>query len=109
MPLVRNPTTGTPACNQPGIDILELTLSVQRGLVRLPGRERAGRLHASTKTLTGFQGTVTDTFTQSSSHKPERSRGDYLDAGVYDAPGVSITKVVFEMNGQVVATATPTY
>jgi hypothetical protein len=33
----------------------------------------------------------------------------YLDALAYDAPGVSITKVVFEINDQVVATATPTY
>ena len=32
----------------------------------------------------------------------------YLDAAAYDAPGVSITKVVFELNGQVIATATPT-
>jgi hypothetical protein len=31
-----------------------------------------------------------------------------LDAGAYDVPG-AVTKVVFEVNGQVVATATPTY
>jgi hypothetical protein len=33
----------------------------------------------------------------------------YLDPGAYEASGTTFTKVVFELNGQVIGTGTPTY
>ena len=59
--------------------------------------------------LTAFQGTVDDTFTQVLYPQGGVVRGvTYLDAGAYETSGVSITGVVFELNGHIIATATPT-
>ena len=101
-------TTGTP----PSIyDEFPLDLTATAGTGSFAGTTGSVQavFYASTD-LTTFQGTVTDTFTQVLYPQGGIVRGvTYLDAGAYDTSGVSITKVVFELNGQVIATATPTY
>jgi hypothetical protein len=88
----------------------ELTLTVMAGTGSFAGT--TGNLQAVFGTpnndSTSFQGFVTDFFTQVAPPGGLVSGVTYLDAGAYDAPGVAITKVVFELNGQVIATATPT-
>ncbi len=95
----------------------ELTLSVTMGTGSFAGT--TGNLQAvlvpPSEALTSFEGTVTDFFTQvlvpsQSTGIPSPVSGvTYLDAAAYPAPGVSVTKVVFEVNSQVIATATLTY
>ena len=88
----------------------QLTLTVMAGTGSFAGT--TGNLQAVFGTpnneSTSFQGFVTDIFTQVAPPGGLVSGVTYLDAGAYDAPGVTITKVVFELNGQVIATATPT-
>ena len=104
--------SGDPPVITPETDNFELTLGVTAGTGSFAGT--TGALQAVLVTpynnFTSFEGTVTDFFTQILVPQAGTLSGvTYLDAGVYDAPGVSITKVVFEADGQVVATATPTY
>lgn len=96
----------------PVSDNFELTLGVTAGTGSFTGT--TGSLQSVLSTpydnFTSFEGTITDFFTQIIVPQGGFVSGvTYLDAGAYDAPGVSITKVVFEVNGQVVATAAPTY
>jgi large repetitive protein len=101
-------TTGTP----PSIyDEFPLDLTATTGTGSFAGTTGSVQavLYASTD-LTTFQGIVTNIFTQVLIPQGGTISGvTYLDALAYDAPGVRITKVVFEINDQVVATATPTY
>ena len=105
-------TGGIPPVVTPVSDIFELTLSVTAGTGSFAGA--TGTLQALLDTPynnfgSSFEGTITDFFTQILVPKAGIVSGvTILDAGAYDAPG-AITKVAFEVNGQVVATATPTY
>ena len=104
-----------PIGNPPNAIQPVLTLSVTAGTGSFAGT--TGSLQAvltspnTTSFPTTFEGTITDFFTQVL--VPSAGAGSlvgvtYFDADVYDAPGVSVTKVVFELNGQVIATGTPT-
>ena len=87
---------------------LDLTATAGTGPVCRHDRKCAGPPRCSTN-LTAFQGTVDDTFTQVLYPQGGVGRGvTYLDAGAYETSGVSITGVVFELNGHIIATATPT-
>jgi hypothetical protein len=101
-------TVGSPG---PVFDQFALMLTAMAGTGSFAGT--TGNLQAvfdAPPGLTTFQGIVTDIFTQVLVPQGGTISGvTYLDALAYDAPGVSITKVVFEINDQVVATATPTY
>ena len=105
-------TGGIPPVVTPASDNFELTLSVTAGTGSFGGA--TGTLQALLDTPynnfgSSFEGTMTDFFTQILVPKAGIVSGvTILDAGAYDASG-AITKVVFEVNGQVVATATPTY
>jgi hypothetical protein len=105
-------TGGIPPVVTAASDNFELKLSVTAGTGSFAGA--TGALQAVLDTPynnfgSSFQGTITDFFTQILVPKAGIVSGvTILDAGAYDAPG-AITKVVFEVNGQVVATATPTY
>ncbi len=96
----------------PVSDNFELTLSVAAGSGSFAGA--SGALQAVLVTPynnfgSSFEGTVTDFFSQILlPHAGIVSGVTELDAAAYDASR-AITKVVFEVNGQVVATATPTY
>jgi hypothetical protein len=92
-----------------------LTLNVTAGTGSFAGT--TGKLRAeltspnATSFPTTFTGAITDFFTQVL--VPSAGAGSivgvtYFDASVYDAPGVTITKVIFELNGRAIATATPT-
>ncbi len=108
---------GDPPVITPVSDNFELTLSVAAGTGSFAGAR--GDLQAVLDTPynnfeSSFEGTITDFFTQVTAPQTGTLSGvTYLDAGAYDAPGVTITKVVFEVTNdptgpQVVATATPT-
>jgi hypothetical protein len=105
-------TGGIPPVVTPVSDNFELTLSVTAGTGSFAGA--TGTLQALLDTPynnfgSSFEGTTTDFFTQILVPKAGIVSGvTILDAGAYDAPG-AITKVAFEVNGQVVATAAPTY
>jgi hypothetical protein len=105
-------TGGIPPVVTPASDNFELTLSVTAGTGSFAGA--TGTLQALLGTPynnfgSSFEGTITDFFTQILVPQAGTISGvTDLDASAYDAPG-AITKVVFEVNGQVVATATPTY
>ena len=105
-------TGGIPPVETPVSDNFELTLNVTAGTGSFAGAN--GTLQALLDTpydnfTSSFEGTVEDFFTQILVPQAGMISGVAdLDAGAYDAPG-DITKVVFEVNGQVVATATPTY
>jgi hypothetical protein len=105
-------TGGIPPVVTPVSDNFELTLSVTAGTGSFAGA--TGTLQALLDTPYNnfggsFEGTITDFFTQILVPKAGMVSGvTTLDAGAYDAVG-AITKVAFEVNGQVVATATPTY
>ena len=105
-------TGGIPPVVTAASDNFELKLSVTAGTGSFAGA--TGALQAVLDTPynnfgSSFEGTITDFFTQILVPKAGIVSGvTILDAGAYDAPG-AITKVVFEVNGQVVATATPTY
>jgi hypothetical protein len=105
-------SSGIPPVETPVFDNFELTLSVTAGTGSFAGA--TGTLQELLGTpynnfTSSFEGTVTAVFTQILVPQAGIIRGvTDLDAGAYDAPG-AITKVVFEVNGQVVATATPTY
>jgi hypothetical protein len=100
-------TVGSPP--NPAFDQFALMLTAMAGTGSFAGT--TGNLQAVFDAgSTTFQGNVTDIFTQVLVPQGGTISGvTYLDAGAYDAPGVSVTKVVFEINDQVVATATPTY
>ncbi len=104
-------TTITGRMVTPVSDNFELTLSVTAGTGSFAGT--TGSLQAVLDTpynnFTSFEGTLTDFFTQILVPQAGMVSGmTVLDAGAYDASG-DIAKVVFEVNGQVVATAAPTY
>ncbi len=105
-------TGGIPPVVTPVSDNFELTLSVTAGTGSFAGT--TGTLQAVLDTPynnfgSSFEGTITDFFTQILVPKAGIVSGvTILDAGAYDASG-AITKVAFEVNGQVVATANPTY
>jgi hypothetical protein len=95
----------------PTSDNFELTLSLLAGTGSFAGA--SGALQAVLDTpynnFTSFEGTVTDFFSQVLVPQAGVISGKaILDAAAYDAHA-GITKVVFEVNGQVVATAIPTY
>ncbi len=103
-------STGGPGIT-PVSDIFELTLSISAGTGSFAGTGGALQTVFTTayNNFASFQGTLTDFFTQILVPQAGTVSGvTYLDAAAYDAPGTAITKVVFEVNGQVVATATPT-
>jgi hypothetical protein len=105
-------TGGIPPVVTPASDNFELTLSVTAGTGSFAGT--TGTLNALLDTPynnfgSSFEGTITDFFTQILVPKAGIVGGEtILDASAYDAPG-AITKVVFEVNGRLVATASPTY
>jgi len=105
-------TGGIPPVVTPASDNFELTLSVTAGTGSFAGA--TGTLQALLDTPynnfgSSFEGTITDFFTQILVPEAGIVSGvTILDAGAYDAPG-AITKLVFEVNGQVVASATPTW
>jgi len=105
-------TGGIPPVVTPVSDNFELTLSVTAGTGSFAGA--TGTLQALLDTPynnfgSSFEGTITDFFTQILVPEAGIVSGvTILDAGAYDAPG-AITKLVFEVNGQVVASATPTW
>jgi hypothetical protein len=105
-------SSGIPPVETPVSDNFELRLSVTAGtgsFAAVTGTLQA-LLDTPYNTFTSsFEGTTTDFFTQILVPEARLISGvTDLDASAYDAPG-AITKVVFEVNGQVVATATPTY
>jgi Bacterial Ig domain len=111
-PVVITYSSSSPRVVTPVSDNFELRLSVTAGTGSFAGA--TGTLQTLLDTpynnfASSFEGTVTDFFTQILVPQAGIISGvTDLDAGAYDAPG-AITKVVFEVNGQVVATATPTY
>lgn len=102
---------GRPPAEIPVSADFEPTLSVTAGTGSFATTR--GALQAALDapySFTSFEGTVIDAFTQILGPQAGTllSGLTYLDAAAYDAPGVTIASVVFELNGQVIATATPT-
>jgi len=109
VPLVRWRSLHDPPVVTPVSDNFELTLSVTAGtgsFARATGTLQAQLDTPYNNFTNSFEGTITDFFTQILVPKAGIVSGvTILDAGAYDAP--RITKVVFEVNGQVIALPPP--